>query len=287
MVPPQDVDGSSVSYREIENDGPPIALPVVFVHGAGISKHMWWPQLETLSEEYQVVAFDLPGHGTQSDTSFEFEAALSTLADVVTDLDQPVVLVGHSLGGYVVMEYAARHPSEVAGIVCSGSSADYRGWLGVRTRVTAALYRRGSGLPFVDRWFHNRTASQIRALPISEVTADAIIDGGFYLRSWGEAGSVLVGRDFQERLRQFEGPVLLVNGEGDSLNVPNAERLAIAKPNVESVVIDDVGHLCNLQAPDAYTDVVRRFLEEIRDESKCKDSSSGPSASLGQDDENR
>lgn len=253
--------------------GPPDALSLIFVHGAGISKEMWRPQLDSLSEAFQVVTFDLPGHGVRADTAFEFETAISTLADVVTDVEPPVVLVGHSLGGYVVIEYAARHLDGIVGLVCSGSSADYRGLLGIRTRVTAALYRISSRVSFVEQWFLDRTATQIRALPISDATAESIIDGGFYLRSWGEAGEALVGRDFQERLLQFEGPVLLVNGETDSLNVPNAEQLAAELPNIEAVVIDDVGHLCNLQAPDSYTDAVRRFVEEIRTDPKQEGSS--------------
>lgn len=260
---PRNVGTPSVSVGGIEVDGPADVLRIVFVHGAGISRHMWRPQLESLSDEFRVVAFDLPGHGTRSDTSFGFETAVSSLADIVTDLVTPVVLVGHSLGGYVAMEYAARCPDGIAGIVCSGSSADYRGWLGVRTRVAAAPYRLGGRIPFVERWFLDRTAAQIRALPISEATAESIVNGGFYLRSWGEAGRSLVGRNFHGRLRQFEGPVLLVKGETDTINLPNAERLAMALPNVEAVVIDDVGHLCNLQAPAAYTDTLRRFVKEL------------------------
>lgn len=251
----------SISISDIAVEGVPDAPTIVFVHGAGISRQMWRPQLETLSESFQVASFDLPGHGTRAGTPFTFKRAVASLAAVVADLSPPVVLVGHSLGGYVVMEYAARNPDDVVGLVCSGSSADYRGILGIRTRLTAALYRIGGRLPPIDRWFQNRTASQIRTLPISEATAEAIIDDGFYLHSWGQAGSALAGRDFGELLRTFGGPVLLVNGETDSLNVPDAERLAASLTGVETTVIEDAGHLCNLQAPSEYTATVREFVE--------------------------
>lgn len=242
-------------------EGPVDAISIVFVHGAGISRHMWRPQVETLSEEFRVVTFDLPGHGIQNDTGFDFDSAIRWLADIVEDVrPSPVVLVGHSLGGYVALECAARTPGQISGLVLSGSSAEYRGWLGFRTRVIASLYRLGGRISFVDRRFRDRTADQIRRLPIADTTAQAIIEGGFYLHSWGEAGRALIGRDVQTRLQQYDGPVLLVNGEEDTLNIPNAEQFAAELSNVESDVIADAGHLCNLQASSAYTGHIRDFV---------------------------
>jgi pimeloyl-ACP methyl ester carboxylesterase len=247
----------------VEVGGPTNTPCLVFVHGAGISRQMWRPQLSALAGTFRVVAFDLPGHGVRGGERFDFEAAVTLLSDVVASHGgSPVVLVGHSLGGYIVAEYAARRPDRVSGIVLSGSSADYRGWLGFRTKVTAALYRLGGRISFVDRWFRDRTASQIRELPISQSTADAIIDGGFFLRSWGEAGAALVGRNSHERLCEYPGAVLLVNGASDTLNVPDAERLAAELPNVDADVIHGAGHLCNLQAPSDYTARVRAFAHE-------------------------
>lgn len=251
----------SVFPGAVSVEGPVGAVSVVFVHGAGISRHMWRPQVEALSEDYRVVTFDLPGHGTQNDTGFEFDSAVEWLADIVENVrPSSVVLVGHSLGGYVALECAARTSDQVSGLVLSGSSAEYQGWLGFRTRMAAAFYRLGGRIPFVDRRFRARTADQIRRLPIQATTAQAIIDGGFYLQSWGVAGRTLVGRDFQSRLKHYNGPVLLVNGEEDTLNVPNAKQFAAELSNVESAVIADAGHLCNLQAPAAYTNHIRDFI---------------------------
>lgn len=55
----------------------------------------------------------------------------------------------------------------------------------------------------------------------------------------------------------------MINREKDTFNAPNAERLAMDLPNVEAVIIDDVGHLCNLQALSAYTDPVCHFVKEL------------------------
>lgn len=70
-------------FDDIKVRGPVDALPIVFVHEAGISKQMWHPQLASLSDDYRVVAFDLPEHGMQSEMSFEFEAAVSDLEEII------------------------------------------------------------------------------------------------------------------------------------------------------------------------------------------------------------
>lgn len=88
------VNGSGSAPAEtVEVGGPAGSTPVVFVHGAGISRQMWRPQLEGLSGEFRVVAFDLPGHGTLAERRFEFDGAVERLADVVADLDERPALV--------------------------------------------------------------------------------------------------------------------------------------------------------------------------------------------------
>ena len=90
----QNAGGSSISSGDFEIEDLPDELSIVFVHGAGISKEMWRPQLDSLSGAFQVVAFDLPGHGARADTSFEFEVAVTTLDRVINEVGTPVVLVG-------------------------------------------------------------------------------------------------------------------------------------------------------------------------------------------------
>lgn len=93
---------------------------LLFVHGWCINKSYWENQFEYFSSDYQVVALDLPGHGLsgkeRDDWTIEgFGSDLVTLIDVL-DLNN-VVLVGHSMGGNIILEAAVKRPRQIIGFV--------------------------------------------------------------------------------------------------------------------------------------------------------------------------
>ncbi|WP_411964045.1 alpha/beta fold hydrolase [Haloferax sp. YSMS24] len=108
------------------------------------------------------------------------------------------------------------------GLVLSGSSADYRGQLGVRTAASSVLSRLGSLIPGVEDWFDRTMTERLRSLSLSETVVDEILDTGLSLDAWGQSGLALVGKDFPSRLAAFDGPVCLLNGESDRINRPAA-----------------------------------------------------------------
>jgi pimeloyl-ACP methyl ester carboxylesterase len=245
----------------LDRRGPADAPVVVFVHGAGISRKMWLPQTESLSEDFRTVAPDLPGHGDRADEPFRFEVAVETVETIVRGVSATcAVLVGQSLGGYVATEVAARHPDHIAGLVLSGSSAEYRGLLGFRTAVSSLLFRLGARSHTVTDWFEGVMTERLRSLSLPGETVDEILGAGPSLDAWGQAGSALVGRDFPARLAAYGGPVLLVNGEGDRINRPAAIERNGELADGTVVVIREAGHTVNLERPDAYSSVVREFV---------------------------
>lgn len=148
---------------------PTDAPVIVFVHGAGISRKMWLPQIESLSEGFQTVATDLPGHGDRADEPFRFEVAVETIEAIVRDVSPTcIVLVGQSLGGYVATEVAARYPGRIGGLVLSGSSAEYRGLLGFRTTVSSLLFRLGARINTVNDWFEGTETAQSMGGAVTE-----------------------------------------------------------------------------------------------------------------------
>jgi pimeloyl-ACP methyl ester carboxylesterase len=98
--------------------------PVLLLHGLGAS-HFDWDLLgpELVSAGYQTIAPDLPGHGEsykpRRGEMYHVENVFDTFVEWIDSLElgQPLTLVGHSLGGYLAIEYALRHPDDVRGLV--------------------------------------------------------------------------------------------------------------------------------------------------------------------------
>lgn len=104
--------------------------PIVFLHGMGSSSETWAAQMAALDGRFTVVACDLLGHGQspvpKDPTLYSRDGALADLDDVVATLDRKPVLVGHSLGGYLSLAYAATRPGAVRGMVVMATGPGFR-----------------------------------------------------------------------------------------------------------------------------------------------------------------
>ena len=109
-------DGVSIAY-EVRGEGEPT---LVFIHGWCCDRSYWEEQLPHFAEKYKVVAIDLAGHGESGldRKKWTMGAFGEDVVAVVNklNLDQ-VVLVGHSMGGFVILEAARRMPKRVIGLV--------------------------------------------------------------------------------------------------------------------------------------------------------------------------
>jgi pimeloyl-ACP methyl ester carboxylesterase len=104
--------------------------PIVFIHGMGMSAATWSACMGMLSDRYTVVAIDLLGHGAspvpEDPAEYTRDRALDDLDDVLADLDEPAVLVGHSLGGYLALAHAATRPGVDRGVIVLNTGPGYR-----------------------------------------------------------------------------------------------------------------------------------------------------------------
>ncbi|MFK0238099.1 alpha/beta fold hydrolase [Streptomyces vinaceus] len=231
---------------------------IVFVHGTRFSAGQWSSQLAALREEFPVAAVDLPGHGSRSGQPWSLKAATEIIGAAVESLGRgPALVVGHSLGGYASLEFARYRPEQLRGLVLAGASASTRGGWAVPYRCVAGLVPRVPAQR-LTRW-NDRF---LRRLYPPEVVEETIRSGyAFHTlpAAWGE----VLGRFDASAMRHVAAPVLILNGEKDPVFRAGERDFARAHPNARVELIPRARHLANFDAPEAFTDAVRRFARQL------------------------
>ena len=134
------VEGARIHYLTW---GEPGRRGLVFVHGGAAHAHWWTHVAATFSREYRVVAIDLSGHGDSDHRdAYSLEQWADEVLAVAADagIDGPPVIIGHSMGGFVTIATAARHPEAPAGVVVLDSPV-----VEVDNEVRAAQAKRAFG----------------------------------------------------------------------------------------------------------------------------------------------
>jgi len=250
--------GIAVAADDVLAAGPPGAPAIVFIHGTRLTGSAWTAQLACLSDEFRTIAPDLPAHGSHADEPFTLDGAADAVATTIRDhaTRGQAVVVGLSLGGYVAMTLAARHPERVRGLVVAGATAEPLGLWMLPFLARAALMDRidASYLDRLDRWFfRTRYPSAI---------ADPILAGGFWSAGGADALRAVIGERFTPRLASYPGPTLILNGEYDLLFRLSARKFAAAR-NARRVRLAGATHLANLDRPAAFSEAVRRFARSL------------------------
>lgn len=242
----------------VDVDGPVDGPPILFIHGTRLSRTVWRPVMRRLAGTYRVIAIDLPGHGSRADQSFTMDVAVAGVVDAVDrEAGGRATLVGLSLGGYVAMETAARHPERVRALLIAGASQDPIGFWSIGFRVLGALLRwapRGPAAALDRRFFSARYPADV---------ARAVLDGGTWARGGAVAVRSLIGRPFAPVLAAYPGPSLILNGEFDVLFRAGARRFVGAARDGRLQVIPRATHLTNLDRPDAFAAAVRAFVRRL------------------------
>lgn len=102
---------------------------VVFIHGWQNDTTIWSPIIGELRGEAECIAVDLPGHGRSVAAdlgAYERDAVLESLDEIVAACDDRPVFVGHSLGGFLSLSYAATRPGALRGMVLVATGPGYR-----------------------------------------------------------------------------------------------------------------------------------------------------------------
>ncbi len=215
----------------------PVTHRIVATHGLGDGASTWTPLTESLAlvaPQATVDAWDLAGHGSSPPPAgdvYRLEDALADLGAVVARGARPVVLMGHSLGGYLSLRYALGAAGDVEALVLVG---------------TGPGYRSADGRAQWNRYLV-RTASSMDLAPgVAEVAL--------------QRDSVVI-----DRLAEIDAPVLVLSGSRDERFHAGADVIAARVPDGRHEIVPGSGHHPHLDDPEGVATRIATFLRALPD----------------------
>ena len=250
-------DGIPIAY-EVHGNGTPA---LVFIHGWSCDRNYWDAQVGPFSRKYQVVTLDLAGHGESGSGRKEWTMASfgEDAAAVVEKLGlERMVLIGHSMGGDVILEAARRLPGRIEGLV----------WVDTyRTLPThpspediekrIAPFREdfvSTMRAFVQRMFHANTDPSLVERVVSDMSSaptDVAISA--VAIAWNYA------REVDALLKELGLPLVAINPEDPPTDIASMNRYG-----VEVVLMPGVNHFPMMEDPKTFNErlgeVIQRFI---------------------------
>ncbi|MDY6810216.1 MAG: alpha/beta hydrolase [Actinomycetota bacterium] len=214
--------------------------PVVLVHGLRVSGAALHRIAAGITDR-PVGTPDLPGHGTRSAERFDVDGAVRAVVDAIDALGRPAVVAGMSLGGYVAMATAGRHPDAVAGLLVMCATAQ-------PSRLLAAPFRAfGAATSVLPRQAAAISKGLTRMAVGGQVAGD-MEAGGLALHSIRDVVNELAGLDALAEVARYPGPIEFLNGGWDQFRI-HEQRFASASPLAQVRVVPRASHLFPLIQP--------------------------------------
>lgn len=245
-------------------------LTVLCIHGYPLNSAMWEPQMEDLAGTVRVIAPDLRGHGRSEPMPGPY--SMDLLADDCLGLldylgiENPVVVCGLSMGGYVAFEFFRRYPERVAGLILVSTKAKPDTPEGKAARDAAIAKAKKEGVAAVaadmlPKLLASQTYDEDSELVefVQEMMEDTSLEGMV-----GALQAMKDRPDSTPTLATIDVPTLIIHGADDQL-IPLSEARAMqaAIEGSELVVIPEAGHLPNLEQIDLFSDAVLDFLDAL------------------------
>lgn len=238
---------------------------VVLIHAVGYDLTYWDRQIEALQGDYNVVAFDLPGHGRSPGEAkaWSFDFAAATVAGLIEHVsDKPVHLAGISFGGMIAQATVLARPELVRTLTLIGTASTFSEAARESMRARARAVRAG-GMSAVlqsslQRWFTPET--QTRRPDIIDRVSKTILadDPAVHASIW----DIISKFEVHDRLGEIRCPALVLVGERDPSTPPSAASALQEKiPGAKMVVIPNASHIVTVEAPLAVNTAMRSFLD--------------------------
>jgi pimeloyl-ACP methyl ester carboxylesterase len=240
----------------------------VFLHGIGSGSEGWEAQLAHFGKTNRAVAWDAPGYGGSGDldplapAAADYAEALAGLLDTLKI--ERAALVGNSLGALMVSAFVRRYPARVTALVLSDAAAghaklseeDRNEKLMQRLDDVAELGPAGMAEKRVGKLLGSKAVAGAR-------NASLKVMSKIRPKGYGQAARMLSLGDIFAELQGCRAPALVVCGAEDQVTPPEGNRKIAAQLNAPFELIEGIGHLPYVEAPERFNALVAEFLQKV------------------------
>lgn len=252
-----DWSGGRIHY--VYRDHPAARGTLVLVHGLGTSSSSWSKAMSLIGKSHRIIALDLPGFGFSTEvdprriyTLGDYVDALANLMETVPA--EPIVLLGHSLGGWVSARYASNHPERIRHLILvDAAGVYYRGVESLQATFTLnsvgdvrrLLNKMWYRYPWYFKPFTRSVFNELRRRNTNALVASI------------EPNDLLV-----EEFEQLKMPVTIIWGKEDCVISPESVNiLRRLIPNAKARIVERCGHVPQLERPAEFARLVNDVLE--------------------------
>ncbi len=256
-----DTNGITLHYTRTGTGKPPLIL----LHGLAANGVCWTEVARALEDDNDVILPDLRGHGKSSVPSYgyRYEDHAADIAGFIKTLGvEPVLLMGHSMGGLVAAVVANQFPSLVRGLILADPTfISIQQQREVRDSDVADQHRKLLAKPFDEVLADLKTRQPHRSPATLERIARARLETSL------AAFDVLTPPNpgYEELMRSMSVPTLLVTAERGVVSKDVTAGLIASNPLVQTAEIHDAGHGLFYDQPERFSEVVREFLQATTD----------------------
>jgi len=260
------INNHRLSYSD---HGPDDAPAIIFIHGFPLNRSMWDNQVEALKENYRVIAYDIRGHGNSDPGNDEFfiELFVNDLLRLLEKLGiEKTILCGLSLGGYIALSAVLKHPDRFDGLIlndtqCIADTPEIK-----ENRCLAIIRIKEKGVELyadesIEKFFSpgSLTKKKNRIAEVKEMIINTPKQ-----TLYKTLHALAERKETCSRLQEINIPVLIMVGKEDKITpIAAAQQLHEKILNSKLEIIQQAGHLSNLENPTAFNTHLVNFLELV------------------------
>ncbi|MDP2162124.1 MAG: alpha/beta hydrolase [Flavobacterium sp.] len=257
-----DVTNIKISYNDVGIG----KIPILFLHGFPFNKSMWEEQLEFLKDSHRLISIDIRSFGQSLENHLEVSIDLFT-NDLIQFMNalglKKVILCGLSMGGFIALNAVKKHPKRFAALVLCDTqcASDTEEQKAKRMETIQEIEANGISkftASFLKAVFHEDSLSNKIGL-VAKIEADILANSPAVLI--GGLKALASRQETCSSLDKIEIPTLIICGREDQVTPLSQSELM--HQNIENSIlkiIENAGHLSNLEQPEAFNAALLEFL---------------------------